>query len=339
MRIILVLVLLFTIIACEKKQQMEIEVLELVSNSTVSQLDTLFFTDVTIFADNEQIYVLSHSPSFLATTDKNFNLLRVTAARGAGPREFSFPTQGKVSDGIIYIVDQGNQSIKRFTATTSEFLSSTRIPEQIFDFRFEVDQEENIYYPIFSPYSEDVILKVDKNGKQLDRFKSFFQDESQISENRQVKHFQRDNKGNSIIIGASLPYIEIIDASGKSINKFNIGDLEPIKRSIDSLEYDLSKSPISKSNIPMVILGAQYDKGKLYLTFVDRVGYDRSKARNLLVFNIDENSCELHKIYKFKTGTDDDGFHPSNFYVDSYSGKLYAQGLGSKQIYVFDLPD
>ena len=335
----IILFFVYLIISCQKKEIEKIEVVELVPSNSISQLDTLFFTNVTIFSDEEHVYFLSHSPAFLATTDKKLNLLKVSADRGAGPNEFSFPTQGMAYGGFVYVVDQGNQSIKRFDADEGKFLSSTKIPEQIFDFKIGVDEQENVYYPIFSPFDENVILKVNKEGKQIDRFKSSFPDNSRIGENRQVKHFQRDEKGNFIIVGASLPYVELLNASGESINTFNIGDVEPIRLAIDSLEYDLIRNPVSKSNIPMVILGVQYDKGKLYMTFVDRVGYDRSRARNLLVFNIDETKCQLEKIYKFNTGNEDDGYHPSNFHVDSDAGKLYTQGLSSKQIFVFDLPD
>jgi len=339
MRNLVLVFLVFTTISCKRNKEVAMEVIELVPERTISQLDTLFFTDVTMFSDSKQNYILSRNPAFLATTDKEFSVLNISSGRGSGPDEFSFPTQGKEYKGVVYVVDQGNQSIKRFNADGGEFISSSRIPEQIFDFRFEIDQEENVYYSIFSPFDDDIILKVDKDGNPIDRFSTSFPVNSEAGENRQVKHFQRDENGNLIVIGASLPFVEMLDPSGKSINRFDIGDVEPIKRSIDSLEYDLSKKPASKSNIPMVILGAQYDKGRLYLAFVDRVGYNRSNARNLLVFKIDENKCQLEKILKFRTGTDDDGFHPSNFHVDSNEGKLYAQGLGTKHIYVFDLPE
>ncbi|WPR74049.1 hypothetical protein [Algoriphagus sp. NG3] len=339
MKRLLVAVLIVSF-SCKEKidKSEEIEILELYPVKTIDHLDSFFFTSVTLLGNKENNFIISHNPAFLAITNKDFDVLQVLRDTGAGPKEFSFPTQGRYIEGSLYIADLGNHSIKRFDSNNGQFISAVKIPEPVLDFKFDVDNKGNIYYPIFSPFDENVILKVDKVGEQLDRFKVSFP-ESEIGKNRQVKHFQSDEKGNLIVVGASLPYIEMLDSVGSSINRFNIKNVEPIKTSIDSLESDLRKNPNSQNNIPMIIMGVQYDRGRLYVSFVDRVGLDRSKARNLLVFRINETSCELEKIFKFRTGTDDDGFHPINFYVDSQVGKLYTQGLGTKHVYVFDLPE
>jgi hypothetical protein len=206
-------------------------------------------------------------------------------------------------------------------------------------FRFDKSNSGNFYFSVFDPMENYSLIKVNSQGKLLNHFGSFFP-EVGLGSNRQMKYFQLDDKENIILIGASLPYIEILNKDGESLNIFSIDKYEPIKRAFDSLENDIkfNKKGIQPNSIPSFIVDAQYTEGKLYVSFTDRIGLDRSKARNLLVFKLNEKSCELERIYKFKTDTQDDGFHPVNFFIDSKNKKLLVQGLITKQIYEFKIP-
>ncbi len=272
------------------------KVVELVPVQIITQLDSLFFTRVNFFSDDEKNYVLSQNPPYLAVTDKSFNLIKVVSGKNAGPEGFSMPVQGASTQGLVHIVDLGIMSLKKFDANSGDFISSVKIPEIPIEKRFEIDEEGNVLYPVFSPINEDVIIKVSPDGNIIERFESTFPNESQAKENRQMKYFQQDENGNFLLIGASLPYIDYLDSEGNTINRFDLREVEPVKRALDSLEYGLVKDPFPNNSIPVMILDAQYSSGKLYVSFTDRIGYDRSKARNLMVFKIDENICELEKL-------------------------------------------
>jgi hypothetical protein len=323
--------------ACTQNQEKPIPIIELKPTKTITELDTLYFTKVSIFSDKDRNYILSQNPVFLAATDKEFNLLWSHKKEGQGPEELDYPEQGKVFGEQLFVLDQGNQSIKRFDSKSGEYISSIKINENFMKFRFDMAENGDSYLSYYSPKESISALKITSLGVTADRIGSEFP--MRIGPNRQMKYLQLDDQGNIILIGASLPYIEILNQEGKSINRFALDKYEPIKRALDSLESDIAKGErINQNSIPMFIMDAQYSEGKLYLSFTDRIGTDRTNARNLLVFRLNEKECELESIYKFKTATDDDNLHPAYFYIDKHAQKLYVQGLITKHIYSFDLP-
>jgi len=335
-RRIFLIQLLFISISCTEQEKSEIPVIELKPYKTITQLDSLFFTNISIFSDSERNYIVSQNPVFLAATDKEFNLLWTNLSEGQGPNELYFPEQGKVLMDHVYILDQGNQSIKKFDSKNGEFVSSTKISENFMKFRFDISESENYYVTHYSPIDEFSVIKLNNQGKILKKFGTVFPERA--GPNRQMKYFQLDGHENIILIGASLPYIEILNQEGESIKRFDIEVYEPIKRALDSLENDIIKGVrINENSIPMMIKDVQYVNGRLYVSFTDRIGENRTNARNLLVFKLNENECELEMIYKFNTSTDDDNLHPAYFYIDQQAQKLYVQGLITKHIYIFDL--
>lgn len=344
MKYSLIWVLIFQLfISCKenresKEENYTPEFIEMTPVKVITEIDSLLFTNVFISSKENKIFTISSRPAFIAYTDREFNLKNEVTDRGNGPDALAFPTSAVVRNGVLTVLDEGNQSIKEFDIEYGQFLNSEKIPQQIMNFRFDIDSLGNVYYPVYSPIDNVSIIKVNKSGEIIDRIESIFPVANNKGSHRQVKLFQRDEQGNYIIIGANLPYIEYLDPSGKSLNRFDLDNFEPIKRAIDSLEVDISNGFFQPNSIPMVIMDAQYDSGKLYIKFTDRVGYNRSNARNLLVFEISKEELKLEKILKFRTGTRDDEFHPASFHVDSKGGKIYAQGFDTKYIYEFELP-
>jgi hypothetical protein len=337
-------VLIFQLfISCKKdRESKEVnyipEFIEMTPTKVITEIDSLLFTNVFISAKDDKIFTISSRPAFIAFTDREFNLNDVVVERGSGPNALAFPTSAVVRNGVLTVLDVGNQRIKEFNIENGQFLNSEKIPQQIMNFRFDIDSLGNVFYPVYSPVDNVSIIKVNKNGEVLHRIESVFPVSNSLGSHRQVKLFQRDEEGNFIVIGANLPFIEYLDPSGKSLKRFELDNFEPIKRAIDSLEVDISNGFFQPNSIPMVIMDAQYDSGRLYIKFTDRIGYNRANARNLLVFEISKEKLKLEKILKFRTGTRDDEFHPANFFVDSKGGKIYAQGFDTKYIYEFELP-
>lgn len=337
--IIITFATFITLVSCRKEIKKEIETTELIPSKIISQIDSLLFINVSLNSAAGRNFILSQYPSFLASTDNDFKLLWIHDKEGQGPSDLSYPEQSIIRNGNIFVLDHGNQSVKQFDIISGTFKSSLRIPEPVMKFRFDKSDSHDFFFSVFDPIENYSAIKVNSEGKLIMHYGALFP-ETGIGSNRQMKYFQLDDKENIILIGASLPYIEILNKDGKSLNRFSIDQYEPIKRAFDSLENDIkfNKRGLQPNSIPSFIVAAQFTDGKLYISFTDRIGLDRSKARNLLVFKLDEESCELERIYKFKTGTQDDGFHPINFFIDAKNKKLLIQGLITKQIYEFKLP-
>ncbi|MGY6557813.1 MAG: hypothetical protein ACXIT9_00860 [Nitritalea sp.] len=334
------LVLCLFLVSCKVESQKEVLTFELEPDRVVSELDSLFFVKVSFNKFNSDNFILSQNPAFLSKTSSDFEPIWTYNKEGVGPGELRYPEQSVIRDGILYVLDHGNQSLKSFDIKGGSFLSSFRIPKPVMRQRFAISNNGNFYFSVLEIGENNSVVEVDSSG-ELIRYIGVNFPETGVGSNRQMKLFQLDENDNIILIGASLPYIEILDNSGKSLNSFSLTGFEPIRRALDSLENDIitKKRGHEPSSIPIYIEDAQYVNGRLYVSFTDRIGLDRTKARNLLEFKLDENSCDLERIFKFKTGTDDDRFHPLNFYVDDNNKKLMVQGLVTKNIYEFKLPD
>ncbi|WP_010609919.1 hypothetical protein [Cecembia calidifontis] len=331
----LALLIAVLFIGCSSKEVTHSSPILLKPTKTITKLDSIFFTNVSLFTDEDRIYILNQNPAFIAATDKNFNLLWIRNEEGNGPSDLYFPEQVKAFKEKLFVLDHGNQSLKQFEKTSGDFISSLKIPEPVQRFRFDVTQEEHALFTVFNAGNNENVIKVNRIGEVIKRFGTTFPERQ--GPNRQMKYLQLDENGNLILIGASLPYVELLDHKGESINRFDLSKYEPIKRALDSLEVNVGEA--SRNTIPTIITDAQYKEGKLYVSFTDRIGLDRGKARNLLVIRLSERDCELEAIYKFQTGTEDDHFNPKYFHVDAIDKKLYVQGLVTRYIYVFDLPE
>jgi hypothetical protein len=328
------------IFGCKIEENNEVILVELEPSSVVSEIDSLFFVRVSLSSYKKNNFILSQYPSFLAKTNSMFEPLWVYDEEGEGPTDLNYPEQLIIKNEKIFVLDHGNQSLKTFNLNDGDFLSSFRIPESVMKNRFDISRTGNFYFSILGLNENNSVIEVDPTGNLVKHIGVKFP-ETGIGSNRQMKYFQLDKNDNLILIGASLPYVEILNKSGKTINRFSLDEFEPIKRALDSMENDIltNKRGNQSNSIPSYIIDAQYVNGRLYVSFTDRIGLDRTKARNLLEFKLDDKDCKLVRVYKFKTGTQDDGFHPANFYVDGFNRKLLAQGLITKQIYEFKLPD
>lgn len=331
----IVLIATTLLLACSSENDSLQNPILLYPINTITSLDSIYFTNVSLITEEERIYILNQNPAYIAATDKDFNLLWVRIEEGNGPGDLYFPEQVKAFKEKLYVLDHGNQSLKQFDAKTGEFLSYLKIPEPVQRFRFDVTQDGHALFTVFNSVNHENVIKVNPNGEVIKVFGTIFPERP--GPNRQMKYFQLNENENLILIGASIPYVELVNQEGVSINRFDLSKFEPLKRALDSLELTVEKA--SSNTIPTIIIDAQYTDRKLYVSFTDRIGRDRENARNLLVFRLNERSCELETIYKFQTGTEDDHFNPKYFHVDEINKKLYVQGLVTRYIYVFDLPE
>jgi len=338
MKNLLIIFIALCLFSCSEREKKEILPIEIEPLRIISELDTMFFVKTSFSADQDRNYIVNQSPAFLVATNKEYEPIWGNFDQGNGPEDLYFPEGVKLINEQLYVLDHGNQSIKLYDPVTGKFISSIKSQERFMQFRFEVSRNKNIFLSVYSQGDTSSVIEIDQKGNVLKRYGSVFPAKSSDM-NRQMKYFQLDENDNVILIGSSLPFVDILNKQGVRTNRFDLSKFEPIKRSLDTVEVRQAREGVQSSgSIPTIIIDAQYTDKRLYLSFTDRIGLDRSKARNLLVFKLDKDICELEQIIKFKTGTEDDGFHPSHFFVDSQSKKLYVQGLITNQLYEFDLP-
>lgn len=196
----------------------------------------------------------------------------------------------------------------------------------------------HFFFPVRGYESDSTsILKVNLSGEMVGKIGSLMpQKENDL--NRQSRIVQTlDNM--LLLIGVNLPFIDIVDIDGELVKRHTLDQFEPIKRALDSLENDFQKPGYQRNpkEVKSIVIDAQFTNNRLYLTFTDRIGLDRSKTRHLLEFSVNQSSIGLTRIFRFQTDSPDDNLHPYSFHVDEHAGKIYTQGLITKQIYEFDL--
>lgn len=327
--------------SCKEKGIISLETKILKPEKVLDEFgDGVFFTSISMDSDDKNIFVVNKNPASLFILDKNFSLQKLIERRGDGPDDLKYPNQLVKTKHGLMIEDLGSYKISILDPQSGDYLSDIKIPEPVSQWKFFFDGEESLYFSIKGHESDSSsVLKINTKGEVVGKFGVLMPQKAE-DYNRQARIIQPLNKDNLILIGINLPFIDIINSKGKKVKTHRWDQFEPLKRALDSLESDFNKPGIERNpkEIKHIIIDAQFVAGKLYISFTDRIGIDRSKARHLLEFELDEKSIELKQVFRFETGTPDDNLHPSTFHVDTKAGKIYTQGLITKQIYVFDLP-
>ncbi|MDF2159074.1 6-bladed beta-propeller [Algoriphagus sp. CAU 1675] len=300
--------------------------------------DGVFFTRVAITADTERVYVANQNPATLFFLDKDFNLLRVIEDRGDGPGSILNPVQVESTEHGLMVEDRGNNRISIYHPITGEFLEQINLPEPVSIWRFFYDGNSILYFPLRGYKSDsNSVLKVNLKGEPLGKV-GVWMPQNDNDFNRQSRLIQPFEDGKIMLLGINLPYLDIISEKGELLRRHRLDQFEPIKRALDSLENDFKKPGYERGEkeIKHILVDAQYTDEHLYLTFTDRVGLDRAKARHLLEFKFFEDSLIFQRMFRFETGSPDDNLHPFTFFVDRGANKIYTQGLITQNIYVFD---
>lgn len=336
---ILFFALIFINSACSSESISEPELIRLKPIFILDQIgNELFFKNVSFSTDQNHVYIISKDDASIIITNKDLELVKLIKSQGGGPGSLKSPTFSKVKGDSLYVLDRGNNRLNIFETSKGEFLSSFKMPELTYNKRFEVDNSGNSYFSIY-PETGKSIVKIDVNGNVIERFGAE-KGAEMPDNNRLIQHIVLNENEELIQIYLNQGIIDLRNQKGGLLNSFHIDSFEPIKRSLDSLEMDIKKSQNQGNSelVPVLIDNTQFSEGKLFLSFTDRIGLDRSKTRHLLIFSISNEKCVLEKILKFETGTIDDNLQPYDFYFDKYTQRIYVQGLITKNIYVFELP-
>tara|TARA_R110002020_G_scaffold198198_2_gene399384 strand:- start:1111 stop:2148 length:1038 start_codon:yes stop_codon:yes gene_type:complete len=300
----------------------------------------VFFTRTTINSDEERIYVANINPAALFILDKDFNLLKLVEERGDGPGALLSPIQIVPTEHGLMVEDRGNYRISIFHPVTGEYLEEINIPDAVSTWRFFYENGE-FYFPLKGYQSDSLsVLKVNSQGEPIGKFGALMP-QVKGDFNRQARLIQPFGDDKIMLIGINLPYLDILTKAGNHLVTHRLDQFEPLKRALDSLENDFKKPGYERGikEIKHILIDAQYTGEKLYLTFTDRIGLDRSKVRHMLEISVSESGVNLDRMFRFETSSPDDNLHPFTFHVDQKAGKIYTQGLITQNIYVFNLPD
>lgn len=302
--------------------------------------DGIFFTNISISSDQDEIYIVNRNPAILYILDKNFNLKRTIESVGDGPGDLSHPIHLFLNQQELMIEDFGNHRISVFEKTSGEFVEQINIPEVVGQWRFFYEGDQ-FYFPLKGYQADSIsVLKVNRNGEVNGRL-GLSMPQLEDSHNRQSRLIQPFKPGKILLIGVNLPFLDILDVeTGELVKRHRWDKFEPLKRALDSLERDFTRPDFQRNpkEIKHVVIDAEFANGKLYLSFTDRIGMDRTKARQLLEFEINEKDIKLNHVFRLETGNPDETLHPNAFHIDAFAGKIYTQGLITRKIYVFDLP-
>lgn len=341
MHIWLFFTLLFLIFSCNNASIKELPTTILEPNLVFDEFEgPIFFTNVQFESDENHIYLINARPSMFLVLNKQFKIKVLVERRGNGPADLEYPIQMQKSKYGVLIEDRGNNKISMVNPQDGSHIEEIPIPEPVGHTKFFF-KDDTFYFPMVG-YKSDTssVLKFNLLGEPIGKT-GLLMPEGENAINRQARLIQ-PLQDNLVLIGVNLPYVDILSSgeNGELIKRHRWDQFEPLKRALDSLENDFKKPgyEVNEREIKSIVIDAQIVKDRLYLTFTDRIGLDRSKARHLLEFKIDNSSLEYIRAIRFQTGTPDDNLHPTAFHIDENAKKIYTQGLITKQIYVFDLP-
>lgn len=337
----LIVILIFTSISCKNDSIKELPTTILEPKLVFDEFEgPIFFTNVQFESDENNVYLINSRPSMFLILNKDFDIKTLVERRGNGPEDLDYPIQLQKSKYGLLIEDRGNYKISIVNPQDGAYIDEIPIPEPVAHTKFFF-RDDTFYFPMVGYKSDSTsVLKFNLLGEVLGKM-GFLMPEPENDFNRQVRLIQ-PLQDNLVLIGVNLPYVDIL-SSGENvelIKRHRWDKFEPLKRALDSLENDFRKPgyEVNEREVKSVVIDAQIVNDRMFLTFTDRIGLDRSKARHLLEFKIDESSIEFIRAMRFQTGTPDDNLNPTAFHVDPYAKKIYTQGLITKQIYVFDLP-
>jgi hypothetical protein len=340
-------------ISCQTENQQEreeenqdVKVITLKPIRTVESIgDSIFFKRVDMSVKGNDIAIADNEKSRVIVVDSTFRLKYITGSFGQGPGDFNYATSPYILDSTLYVVDEGNVRINAYRLSTGKFIDSFRLPLPARSFPFGMDSEGNFYIASTPSMEEDrkenMIVKLNAKGEILKTFGSFYPFEGEKLINRNYRHVQINEKDQIISVAKSLGFIEIHDKQGKLIKKHDISQYEPIKRALDSMVVDIKSHPERKEMVNSLITRAIYRNNRLYVTFTDRIGVGKIRmtdTRHILVFEVTESKCNLEKILRLETDSDDQTVHYLSLQIDEEGKYLYVQGITSYYIYVFKLP-
>ncbi len=336
------IIIVSLLLSCGKKEVIEIKTQVLTPERVIEDFgEGVYFTHVAFSSDSKGISVINLSPATLFVLDKDFNLKHLMENRGDGPGSLSYPINLIYTKHGLMVQDLGNNRISIFDPHNGAFLDQIRIPDAISTSRFFYSGDGLLYFPIKGHESDSAsVLKINTSGEIIKRIGQIMPQENGDF-NRQARLIQPFEENHLILIGINLTFLDVVNSEGELVKRHRLDLFEPLKRALDSLENDFVKPGYERGikEVKHIVIDAQYLDGKLYLTFTDRIGLNRSNARHLLEFNLSKESLVLNRVFRFQTGTPDDDLHPFAFHVDHHAKKIYTQGLITQNIYVFDLPD
>lgn len=264
------------------------------------------------FAMNGQgrIYVLDQKSKHLLQFDQVGKYLRTIGRGGQGPGEMAAPLCVCSSDESIYVIDNGNRNIQRYTCD-GNFIESKKTSNSYSDMVW--NPSGYIYAaPIFGPPEQYLVDVLDAKGEYI---KSIIKpNDSVLGLPRQipvVSYLGFDGKRNLYVAFLYHPLVIKSDTEGAKIEAFKI-EYEIMKEQRKT-NLDLASKKLARA-VP-IIEGIQ---GRLGGGFYILHGSPRAE-----ILEFDAGGKMIHDYWHTKLCN----YRASGFIVDEKNGKFYFNQL------------
>lgn len=158
----------------DKKNESKVEIiheLTIGGNDEEENVNKTFYLPTPIVADDKgNIYVgESMGDCQIRKFNPNGDYLLTIAGKGRGPGEFLGGSFTFDNNGILFVVDYGNQRISQFTPD-GKFITSDQLSKYINGTSFTIDNDGSIFISFYDKEIEKIIHKFNVNGKYLFSF-------------------------------------------------------------------------------------------------------------------------------------------------------------------------
>jgi hypothetical protein len=334
LKFILLLVIIFISISCNKEDSFKIDSVSLFPKRTIEKInDTTFFSRVrSIKYNNGKLFISDYKGNRVLCTDTAYNLLKTFGQTGNGPGDLINPVECFIDNQFLYVFQQGNLVINKYQISNTKFVKSIPIKFGMHDKGFII-LNDSIYSCFYR--DEFPISIMDTNGLSV---KSFGSKDHILNLNQgfsRVFMFEYLRKSDKILAFCeNEPVIEKYTTDGKLINTFNFSNYEPFYGSIISYEQ-LRQKPENANATFSFVQDTFTDGDYIYLLLYS---YNNEKGRNtsntIMQLKVSQNG--IIPIKNLILSPNEELWFTA-FTV--YSNKLVAFNSSNSEIVEYYLPD
>jgi len=322
----------------ETKEEKKVRILK--PTKVLSQLgDSIFFKKVKVCTYKSTIIFMDETNARIIVTDQKHNILYAIHKRGDAPHELRYPLNILVRNDTLFVEDS-NFKINAYHFKNGVYLCSFKTEAKSAMGNTWATDTFGYFYLSSEPdeYGKS-ILQLNTQGKPIKWFGEKYPDEVN-NYNAHYKIIQITEKQDILALSRTWGYIDFYNTNeGKLIKRIALNQYEPVRRALDSMENDKRRNPEIINHIRNLFTSVLYLKGKIYVTFTDRIGTNRKLTRHILVFSVDENKYEIRfsEVLKIETQTHDDDIDFELLNIDEENKLLYLQGKVTYNIYIIPL--
>jgi len=319
-KIFYIVLILFFIVACNKKNNKMLEVKDTID--TLS--DSTFITKVGgIESSGRYVYIAATKNNCVYCVDDDFKIIHTMGRTGHGPGEFVNVGSLSLCDSLLFAksVDQLN-----IYTLNGEFIKSIKLKKAGYWTRkICVDEDMYIYYsdPVSTGH---IIAKADTSGNIIDSFGELIIKKLKYPETRNVGHIFKFNKS-LIFVSKTEPIIRKYEITGELLDELDLSSDKYIKKKMEESEKfykQYQNQPIKVSSI--LFPAADIYEDNLYI--INLSSQEEKTVNFLYVINL--NKFKLLKFVKL---------NPESIYhtIEIYKDNIICFDLITQSFHIYDL--